>query len=233
MKFEIQLPAIAGDAVPLFSIADAMARRDATAGGTEFHEPTFRGRRARYESMLLKHVRDGCLPTCDDDGDAGEPAAIVGQRLARGGVTVLRDAAPSPGSAPTEATGQATLTGSQDGIGVEPSRCVPRTLAPQWHATSRWPHNSTASRRVIAPRPCCATPWHRCSRRTSARCVLPRKARLAGTPKPSRRADPAQGSVQRGKPADCLNFLRHSDVYRTLLSSTCGSFHFDRASPFG
>ena len=94
MRFEIKLPAITGDMVPLFAIADAMARRDATAGGTDFHEPVYKGRLARYESMLLKHVRARQLRTCDDDGDVGEPAVIVQRRIARGGVQVLRDVAP-------------------------------------------------------------------------------------------------------------------------------------------
>ena len=94
VRFEIKLPAITGDMVPLFAIADAMARRDATAGGTDFHEPVYKGRLARYESMLLKHVRARQLRTCDDDGDVGEPAVIVQRRIARGGVRVLRDVAP-------------------------------------------------------------------------------------------------------------------------------------------
>jgi len=44
MEYMLNLAAIYGDIIPLRLVAEAMASREATAGGTPFHEPTFSGR---------------------------------------------------------------------------------------------------------------------------------------------------------------------------------------------
>lgn len=69
MKYELKLAAIRGEIVPLNAVAEAMALRDATAGGTPYHEPTFKGRRSAYIFDLLAEVRSGHLKVCDETGN--------------------------------------------------------------------------------------------------------------------------------------------------------------------
>lgn len=90
MKYEVKVPALAGDTFPLALVAEAMAHRDASAGGPDILRATLEGCRTRYQAMLLKNVRNGTLTVCDDDGDPGNAADIVARRTAEGcGVVVL------------------------------------------------------------------------------------------------------------------------------------------------
>ena len=84
MNYEIKLPAIAGDIIPISAIARAMALRDATAGGPGGLRATYDGRSASYEAMLLKHVRSDSLAVCDHVGDCGKADDIVAQRVTDG-----------------------------------------------------------------------------------------------------------------------------------------------------
>jgi hypothetical protein len=68
MEYKLKLPAIAGDIVPLSTVASAMAHRDATAGGTPFNKPTFDGRLTQYILALLEDVRSGRLAVCNGVG---------------------------------------------------------------------------------------------------------------------------------------------------------------------
>jgi len=73
MQYTIKLAAISGEIVPLVFVAEAMARRDATAGDTHFHKPTYDGRLRVYIRALLEDVRSGRLEVCND---IGSPIAV-------------------------------------------------------------------------------------------------------------------------------------------------------------
>ncbi len=90
MKYEIKLPAISGDIIPLGLVAATMALRDATAGGPDYQQATFDGRLAKYNAMLLRNVRNDNLAVCDDTGEAGSANGIVAQRVAEGTGVVLQ-----------------------------------------------------------------------------------------------------------------------------------------------
>lgn len=89
MKYIIKNSAAAGDVIPLGLVADAMALRDATAGGPDFLSATRDGRFKTYSAMLLKNVHCGALAVCGDDGDPGRPDEIVESRTAGGAGVVL------------------------------------------------------------------------------------------------------------------------------------------------
>lgn len=69
MKYELIISASHGDRVPLDDVAIGMAMRDATAGGTPYHQPTFAGRLRIYKLGLLEEVRAGRLPICNEAGN--------------------------------------------------------------------------------------------------------------------------------------------------------------------
>jgi hypothetical protein len=69
MHYTLKMPAIGGEIVPLHAVAIAMAERDATAGNTPFHEPTYLGRLKGYILSLLEEVKSGRLQVCDDFGN--------------------------------------------------------------------------------------------------------------------------------------------------------------------
>jgi hypothetical protein len=70
MQYKLKLAAIHGDIIPLSSVVYAMALRDATAGGTPYHQPTFNGRLTGYILSILEEMRSGRLETCDGFGSA-------------------------------------------------------------------------------------------------------------------------------------------------------------------
>jgi hypothetical protein len=73
MEYRLKLAAPHGDIIPLSIVAIAKALRDATAGGTPYHEPTFKGRLTGYILDLLEEVRSGRLKVCDE---VGRPLAV-------------------------------------------------------------------------------------------------------------------------------------------------------------
>lgn len=73
MEYRLEIAAPNGDLVPLYAVASAMAKRDATAGGTPFHKPMYEGRLYGYIRALLEEVRSGRLEVCDS---YGSPIAI-------------------------------------------------------------------------------------------------------------------------------------------------------------
>jgi hypothetical protein len=68
MEYKLKVTAISGDIIMLQIVAEAMALREATAGGTPFHEPTFKGRLTGYIVLLLEEVRSGHLKVCNAFG---------------------------------------------------------------------------------------------------------------------------------------------------------------------
>lgn len=73
MEYKLKLAAISGDIVPLHDVAMVMALRDATAGGTPYHAPTFKGRLPGHILALLEEVRSGRLAVCNA---FGSPIAV-------------------------------------------------------------------------------------------------------------------------------------------------------------
>lgn len=66
MKYEIKVPP--GAALPLAAVAEAMARTEATRGGTKFHEPTYKGSLSRLIAAIVMEAKDGRLPVTDQYG---------------------------------------------------------------------------------------------------------------------------------------------------------------------
>lgn len=73
MEYTLKVSAISGDIVPLMAVAQAMALRDATAGGSPFHKPMYDGRYRGYIRDLLEEVRSGRLVVCNR---YGSPIAV-------------------------------------------------------------------------------------------------------------------------------------------------------------
>ncbi len=73
MEYTLKVSAISGDIVPLMAVAQAMALRDATAGGSPFHKPMYEGRYRGYIRDLLEEVRSGRLEVCNH---YGSPIAV-------------------------------------------------------------------------------------------------------------------------------------------------------------
>lgn len=77
MKHVIRIAAACLDLPPLAAVAAAMARSAATAGGTEFHKPTFDGRMSAYERRLVTDAKAGRLIVSDQFGGMGTVDEIV------------------------------------------------------------------------------------------------------------------------------------------------------------
>jgi|GEM_PF-5223871 len=78
MEYTLRLPVIAGDAIPLFIVADAMARSDATGRGTlALHGPTLRERRSTRNAQLVAASKNGTLIVCDSEGVATSAGALI------------------------------------------------------------------------------------------------------------------------------------------------------------
>lgn len=73
MEYTLKVSALSGDIVSLMAVAQAMALRDATAGGTPFHKPMYDGRYHGYIRDLLTEVQSGRLQVCNAYGN---PIAI-------------------------------------------------------------------------------------------------------------------------------------------------------------
>lgn len=69
---------ISGDMVPLWYIAEAMARKAASGfGNRKLHGPTLQNTRTQYESLLLSAAREGRLKVCGSHGNVGAVDDLV------------------------------------------------------------------------------------------------------------------------------------------------------------
>lgn len=89
MRYEIRLAAPNADIVPLAMVADAKARFRATAGGTEFHAPTYHGSFGRFANDLLREAKSGRLRVCDQWGIPGEADALIAEATEKGDLSVV------------------------------------------------------------------------------------------------------------------------------------------------
>lgn len=78
MRYELKIPAIHGDVIPLCLVADAMARAASTAyGKTPPHKPIFDYQLPKQTGHLLKEARAGRLLVCNQDGVQGTVDEII------------------------------------------------------------------------------------------------------------------------------------------------------------
>ena len=89
MKYEIRQPARSGDIVPLVAVADAKARFQATAGGTDFHRPAYDGTFNPFADDLLREAKAGKLKVCNCLGIPGEAEALVAEAERTGDLPVF------------------------------------------------------------------------------------------------------------------------------------------------
>jgi hypothetical protein len=89
LKYEIRLSAPCGDIVPLIYVADAKARSRAAAGGTEFHDPTYKGSLEGFAADLLHEALEGRLTVCDQCGSTKTADALI-KETESAGELVLR-----------------------------------------------------------------------------------------------------------------------------------------------
>jgi hypothetical protein len=68
MRYELRLSAPSLEVLPLVAIADAVARAAATAGGTPFHRPTYRGKLGKIAAWIVDEARNGRVTITDQDG---------------------------------------------------------------------------------------------------------------------------------------------------------------------
>lgn len=79
MEYTLRIPrAMCGDVVPLFIVAEGMARSDATGHGTlALHGPTFRERRPTRNAQLVAAAKNGTLIVCNSEGVATSASALI------------------------------------------------------------------------------------------------------------------------------------------------------------
>ncbi len=69
MNYEVKVPAICGEIVPLICVVDGMARTKATAfGHADFHRPAYDGAFRELGDWLVREAYAGRLDVCDDKG---------------------------------------------------------------------------------------------------------------------------------------------------------------------
>jgi hypothetical protein len=71
MRYELRLSAPSLEVLPLVAVADAVARASATAGGTPFHRPTYRGKFGNIAAWIVDDARKGRVTITDQDGRPG------------------------------------------------------------------------------------------------------------------------------------------------------------------
>ena len=96
MKYEIKLPAISGDIVPLCMVADAKAHARATAGGTPFHRPTFNRSLSGFADDLLREAELGRLQVCNAWGTPGDVDALIEKAACEGTLMEARSYVQEP-----------------------------------------------------------------------------------------------------------------------------------------
>lgn len=78
MKYEIKIPAILGDVIPLYFVADAMAGAASTAfGKTPRHKPIYDCDLRTHIKHLLDQVHSGKLVVCNRAGNIDTAANII------------------------------------------------------------------------------------------------------------------------------------------------------------
>lgn len=86
MEFEVRVPAVYGDAIPLIRVAEAMAVPEAMAGRVAPHPKLLSMRMREFGSVLLGAARSGTLPVCDYLGSPGSPDEIVRRLVDQTGI---------------------------------------------------------------------------------------------------------------------------------------------------
>lgn len=71
MRYELRLSAPSLEILPLVAVADAVARAAATAGGTPFHRPAYRGKLGNIAAWIVDEARKGRVTITDQDGRPG------------------------------------------------------------------------------------------------------------------------------------------------------------------
>ena len=89
MKYEVRLPATRGDIVPLMMVVLAKALFRATAGGTDFHRPTYDGSSRAFADDLLQEARLGRLRVCDQWGVPSDADALLSKAKLTGDLVVV------------------------------------------------------------------------------------------------------------------------------------------------
>ena len=78
MKYEITIPATLGDALPLYFVADAIAKAASTAYGTiPPHKPTYDCDLRLHIKHLLDQARSGKLVVCNRAGNTDTVENII------------------------------------------------------------------------------------------------------------------------------------------------------------
>jgi len=96
MTYEIKLPAISGDIVPLCMVANAKAHARATAGGTPFHRPTFNRSLSGFADDLLCEAELGRLQVCNAWGTPGDVGALIEEAARKGTLMEARSYVQEP-----------------------------------------------------------------------------------------------------------------------------------------
>lgn len=76
MKYTLKTPNIVGETIPLYTVAEAMAKRRALAGDKGFDKPGFDTALAEFIKVLIHDAKDGRLKVCNQFGMSGTPAEI-------------------------------------------------------------------------------------------------------------------------------------------------------------
>lgn len=88
MKYELRMPAIHGDVIPLIFVASEMARAASTAyGTTPPHKPMYKGQLPGYVKLLLNISRAGHLLVCNQFGDQRSAEELIAEAKRSGDIS--------------------------------------------------------------------------------------------------------------------------------------------------
>lgn len=91
MRYELNIPAINCDVIPLRLVADAMAKAAATAyGKTPSHKPIFDYQLPLHVKSLLKAAHAGQLQVCNQVGCQGTAEEIIADAKSSGNLSEVR-----------------------------------------------------------------------------------------------------------------------------------------------
>jgi hypothetical protein len=92
MQYTIEVPEVMGDVFFLYRVAEAMAKRTASAGDRGFHQAVYKQMLRRYIEDLVSEAQEGRLKVCNQTGAIRTPDKILADARGKHGlVSSLKD----------------------------------------------------------------------------------------------------------------------------------------------
>jgi len=86
MEYTIRVPEVMGDVFFLYSVAETMAKKAASAGDKGFHQAAYKPMLLRYIGDLVLEAQEGRLKVCNQTGAIRTPDEIVAEAKGKPGL---------------------------------------------------------------------------------------------------------------------------------------------------